>query len=536
MSFYTAMQLLGGVGLFLYAIKLISDSLQLVAGERMRNIIGMFTKTPLLGVILGAGVTVVIQSSSATTVMTVSFVEAGLMSLTQAIGVIMGANIGTTVTGQILAFKIKDFAYLFVMVGIVLMFVCKSKTWKHTGEGLFGFGLLFIGMQTMESSMAFLKSRQDIFLMFAHNPLLGLAAGAGLTLLVQSSSATVGLTIALGTQGLLPLEAAIPIIFGDNVGTTITAVLAAMGTGRAARQAAASHVMFNLIGVCVWMPLMPFYIGFIEASSSSIGHQIANAHSLFNICNTLLFLPFVRPFAAFVRKIFPDDPHIDTRDTKYLDPHLIERTPVVAVSAVRRECRAMGEILQELLGRVELLFFEGKEGEREKIIELEDKLDRVETAIRTYAGDVMQAGLDGRPAAELEALVISAGDLERIGDKGKRMVDFHDYRKKRGKSFSEEAMSEIRALYVDARHVLSMSLSYLDFENDKAVPREALADLALRIRKAENTLRASHAQRLHDGKCSAESGLVFIDVLGAVEQIAYRSRKIADHMSEKRAA
>ena len=536
MSFFTAMQLLGGVGLFLYAIKLISDSLQLIAGERMRNIIGMFTKTPLLGVILGAGVTIVIQSSSATTVMTVSFVEAGLMTLTQAIGVIMGANIGTTVTGQILAFKVKDFAYLFIMVGILLMFVCKSKTWKHTGEGLFGFGLLFIGMQTMESSMAFLKDRQDIFLMFAHNPLLGLVAGAALTLLIQSSSATVGLTIALGSQGLLPLEAAIPIIFGDNIGTTITAVLAALGTGRAARQAAASHVMFNLIGICVWLPLMPFYIGFIEASSSSIGHQIANAHSLFNICNTLLFLPFVRPFAALVRKIFPDAPHLDTRDTKYLDPNLLQRTPVVAVSAVRRECRAMGELLQTLLSHVERLFFEGKESERETILELEDKLDRIETAIRIYAADILQAGIDGRPATELEALVVSAGDLERIGDKGKRMMDFYDYRKKRGKEFSPEAMKEIRDLYHDARQVLAMALSYIDIENDKAVPREALAEMALRIRKGENILRNNHAVRLSEGKCSAESGLVFIDVLGAVEQIAYRSRKIADHMCEKRGA
>ena len=343
-----------------------------------------------------------------------------------------------------------------------------------------------------------------------------------------------GLTIALGSQGLLPLDAAIPIIFGDNIGTTITAVLAAMGSGRAARQAAASHVMFNLIGVLVWLPLMPFYLGFIESTSSSIGHQIANAHSLFNICNTLLFLPFVKPFAALVKKVFPDAPHIDTRDTKYLDPLLIQRTPIVAVSAVRRECRAMGELLQDLLSHVERLFFEAKESERETIMELEDKLDRVETAIRIYAGDIMQAGIDGKPAAELEALVISAGDLERIGDKGKRLLDFYDYRKKRGKAFSPEAMKEVRDLYRDARQVLAMALSYIDIENDKGVTREALAEMALRIRKGENELRNNHAQRLSEGKCSAESGLVFIDVLGAVEQIAYRSRKIADHMCEKR--
>ena len=286
-------QLLGGVGLFLFAIRLISESLQMLAGDKMRQIIGMLTRTPLLGVIVGAGVTMLIQSSSATTVMTVSFVDAGLMTLKQAIGVIMGANIGTTVTGQLLAIKIKDFAYLFVIIGALLSFLKKERRLAHVGSGMLGFGLLFIGMQTMEGAMAFLRERQDIFLMFSHNPLLGLAAGMLLTLLVQSSSATVGLTIALGVQGLLPLEAAIPIVLGDNIGTTITAILASIGTSRAAKQACAAHVLFNVIGVAIFLPLMPLYIGLIQSTAQGIGHQIANAHTLFNVCNTILFLPFL---------------------------------------------------------------------------------------------------------------------------------------------------------------------------------------------------------------------------------------------------
>ena len=531
MSFFTAMQLLGGVGIFLFAIKLISESLQMVAGERLRNIIGMFTKTPVLGVFLGTAVTMVIQSSSATTVMTVSFVDAGLMTLTQAIGVIMGANIGTTVTGQILAFRVKDLAYLFVIIGVLLIFVCSSKKLKHVGEGLLGFGLLFIGMQTMETSMSFLRDRQDIFLAFSNNPLLGLAAGTLLTLLVQSSSATVGLTIALGTQGLLPLEAAIPIIFGDNIGTTITAVLAALGTGRAARQACAAHVLFNVIGVCIWLPLMPLWIGFIEASSSAIGHQIANAHTMFNICNTILFLPFVKPFAALIRRIIPDSEQIDRREAVYLDPHLIQRTPVVAVSAVRHECRHMGEIVMELLEHTEKVFFEQKDEEKEVVMQLEDKLDRLETSIRSYASDIMQTGLDGKDAAILEACVVSAGDLERIGDKGKRLIDFYEYRKKRGDDFSSEAMKEVRSLYLETRRAVSLALNVFgpdDFSSEDKAALDARAD---RIRELESSLRASHATRLGAGHCSPESGLVFIDVLGAIEQIAYRARKIADHMA-----
>ncbi len=531
MSFFTAMQLLGGVGIFLYAIKLISESLQMVAGERLRNIIGMFTKTPVLGVFLGTAVTMVIQSSSATTVMTVSFVDAGLMNLMQAIGVIMGANIGTTVTGQILAFRVKDLAYLFVIVGVLLIFVCSSKKLKHVGEGLLGFGLLFIGMQTMESSMAFLRDRQDIFLAFSDNPLLGLAAGMFLTLLVQSSSATVGLTIALGVQGLLPLEAAIPIIFGDNIGTTITAVLAALGTGRAARQACAAHVLFNVIGVCIWLPLMPLWIGFIEASSTSIGHQIANAHTMFNICNTLLFLPFVRPFAALIRKIIPDAERVDRRDAVYLDPLLIQRTPVVAVSAVKHECRHMGEIVIDLLERTEKVFFERREEEKEEVLRLEEKLDGLEEAIRSYASDIMQTGLDGKDAETLEACVVSAGDLERIGDKGKRLIDFYEYRRKRGDDFSPEAMKEVRALFHETRRSVRLALAVFDAEPFTEKDRAALDALADRVREQESLLRASHASRLSTGHCSPESGLVFIDVLGAIEQIAYRSRKIADHMA-----
>ena len=531
MSFFTAMQLLGGVGIFLYAIKLISESLQMLAGERLRSIIGMFTKTPVLGVFLGTAVTMVIQSSSATTVMTVSFVDAGLMTLTQAIGVIMGANIGTTVTGQILAFRVKDLAYLFVILGVLLLFVCSSKRLKHMGEGLLGFGLLFIGMQTMESSMSFLRDRQDIFLTFSENPLLGLAAGTLLTLLVQSSSATVGLTIALGTQGLLPLEAAIPIIFGDNIGTTITAVLAALGTGRAARQACTAHVLFNVIGVCIWLPLMPLWIGFIESSSSSIGHQIANAHTMFNICNTILFLPFVNVFAALIRKLIPDAERIDRRDAAYLDPHLIQRTPVVAVSAVRHECRRMGDLVLELLQHTEKVFFEQKEESREKVMQLEEKLDRLETAIRSYAADIMQAGLDGKDAELLEACVVSAGDLERIGDKGKRLIDFYDYRKKRGDDFSAEAISEVRSLFLETRRAVGLAVDTFGPETFTAQDKARLDGLADHVRTLESTLRASHASRLSKGHCSPEAGLVFIDVLGAIEQIAYRSRKIAAHMA-----
>ncbi|MDD6087950.1 MAG: Na/Pi cotransporter family protein [Desulfovibrionaceae bacterium] len=527
MNFYTIMKLLGGVGIFLFAIKMISDSLQMAAGERLRRIIGMFTKTPVIGVLLGAAVTMLIQSSSATTVMTVSFVEAGLMNLMQAIGVIMGANIGTTITGQILAFKVKDFAFLFIIVGVIMMFCFSGKKVKHIGEGLLGFGLLFVGMQTMESSMSFLRSRQDIFLAFSSNPFMGLVAGTILTLLVQSSSATVGLTIALGSQGLIPLEAAIPIILGDNIGTTITAVLAALGTGREAKQACAAHVLFNIIGVCIFLPLLPLYIDAIRSSSDAIGHQIANAHTMFNVCNTLLFLPFVKYFAALIHRIIPDAPRKKAKEAMYLDPLLIEHTPVVAVAAVRNECGHMGQMALNLLSLTEKFIFEKKTDIKDEIVDLENRLDNLDTSIRIYASEVMRKGLNDGDARYLQSCIMVANDIERIGDHGKKLTDFFEIQKKNGEEFSPAAIRDIRKLYISAVHSVELALKSLDPDALSEETRRELKILAQESRERELELRIGHVERLNRGTCASGLWLAYLDALGSVEQISYRARKLA---------
>ena len=422
MSVQSIIQLLGGVGLFLFAIKLISEALQLIAGDRLRQLIGTLTKTPIMGVLVGACVTVLIQSSSATMVMTVSFVDAGLMTLTQAIGVIMGANIGTTITGQILAIKVQDYAYLFIIIGVLLSFFGRSKVQKYAGNGLLGFGLLFVGMQTMESSMSFLRNEKELFLMFSHNPLMGVLAGTLLTLLVQSSAATVGLTIALGVQGLLPLHAAIPIILGDNIGTTITAVLASIGTDRTAKQACAAHVLFNVIGVCIFLTILPLYQELIAMTATGIAHQIANAHTLFNVFNTIIFLPFVKPFAALIRRLLPDKAHKVVEGAQYLDPKLIEATPGIAVEAVKNECAYMGFLVIHLLDSVQEVFFNDKKDLIPKIEETEAKIDQLHKAVKAYAEDIMQAGISDDAARVLTLYVASSGNIERIGDYGKKLL------------------------------------------------------------------------------------------------------------------
>ena len=526
-SFLDAIQLLGGVGIFIYAIKMISESLQLLAGNSLHNLIGMLTKTPVLGVAVGALVTVLIQSSSATTVMTVSFVDAGLMTLKQAIGVIMGANVGTTITGQIIAFKIKDYVYLFIIVGAILNMFGKTHRHKYLGNGLLGFGLLFIGMQTMESAMEVLRTREDIFLAFKENPFMGLLAGTFLTVLVQSSSATVGLTIVLGMQGLLPLEAAIPIILGDNIGTTITAVLASIGTKRTAKQACLAHVLFNIIGVIIFFPLIPLYIGLIEYSADSIGHQIANAHTFFNVLNALIFLPFVSVFAKLIAQIIPDSPQDKDRATQFLDPKLIEFTPSIAVDAVENECLYMGSVLLETIDTIEeVLFLESSE-RKGTISPLENKLDKLLVGIEKYSQEIMRAGVTDDELLRLHFLVGTADDMERIGDKCKVLFSIYELQKEKEARFSREALDELHKMFDKANSAVEIAVQNISLPLDRVeemIPK--VEALSAEVRNMETEIRQWHLERLVQGTCNAAVGLNFLDAIGTIEQMSYRAKKM----------
>lgn len=525
MTLPTLMQLFGGIGLFLFAIKLISEALQRMAGDRLRQLIGALTRTPLLGVGIGSLVTVLIQSSSATTVMTVSFVDAGLMNLTQAIGVIMGANIGTTVTGQILAIKVQDYAYLFIIAGVLMGFFCRSNTLKFLGNGLFGFGLLFVGMQTMEGSMSFLRTRGDLFMAFSDNPFMGVLAGMMLTLLVQSSSATVGLTIALGAQGVLPLGAAIPIILGDNIGTTITAVLASIGADRSAKQACVAHIMFNVIGVCLFFPLLGLYTPLIAKTADSVAHQIANAHSLFNIINTLLFLPFVSQFARLIRLIIPDAPQRIVAGPQYLDRKLITSAPVMAVDAVKNECIHMGLMAIDMLRAVRKVFFENDMEARDVVLLREEELDSIYKAVRTYADEITRTGLSPSVAQTLAAYKKAAADVERMGDQCLKLVHFHELRKVQTHDFSEQAMDELLEMFNEAD---TAAMTALDaFTCDDTEGCVSVAPMAAHLRAMEMELRARHIQRLDRQECHPETGFLFVDVLGVIEHIGYHANNLA---------
>jgi phosphate:Na+ symporter len=517
-------QILGGVGLFLFGIKLMGEALQDLAGDRLRRLIASLTSTPLRGVIVGTLVTVLIQSSSGTTVMTVSFVHAGLMTLKQAVGVIMGANIGTTVTAQLIAFKIKDFALPIVGIGMILAVFGRTKHQRYAGNGMVGFGLLFLGMQNMEAAMAFLRDKKDFFLAFSHHPVLGVLAGTLLTMVVQSSSATVGLTIAMTSQGLLSLDAAIPILLGDNIGTTITAVLASLGSKRAAKQAAAAHVLFNLIGVAIFLVFLTPFKYLILLTSADPSREIANAHTLFNFLNTCLFLPFVVPFVRLVQRLIPGDDSVLEMGPRYLDPKLIDASPAAAVDAVRKELVRMGNLAKEMLMNVRRAFLEENVQMVQEVYQTEKVVNELNREIARYAAGVWRT-LPEDLSMLLSSYVNGVGDVERVGDHAENLIELYEYKIEHGVKFSEMGMQEFQEMIDTAIRAFEASLEAIADED----PRLAKAAQALEpeIDAMEKRLRKRHIQRLNEGACSPDAGVVFIDILSNLERVGDHAHNLA---------
>ena len=397
MEISTFLNIAGGVALFLYGIKLMSEALQFLAGDKMRKLIGTLTKTPLRGIFVGILVTVLIQSSTGTTVMTVSFVNNGLLNLNQAIGIIMGANIGTTVTAQIIAFKIEAFALPLVALGMIMSILAKNKKQlSYIASGIIGLGLLFLGMQTMSSKevVGIISKHSDLILTLSQNPLTGVLTGMILTILIQSSAATIGLVMAIAanSNGLIGLDAAIPIILGDNIGTTLTAIVVAMGATRPAKQAAAAHVLFNLIGTVIFLLAFPLYREIVVWSSPDIGRQIANAHTIFNILNTVIFFPFVSLLAKLISTLIPIRPEDRPEDVRYLDMNLLSISSASAVEAVKDELMHMGQIVQSMFDLLRTTFFEydnsKSEERRKKFDGMEESVNKITRAISEYSSEI----------------------------------------------------------------------------------------------------------------------------------------------------
>ncbi|HPA59220.1 MAG TPA: Na/Pi cotransporter family protein [Synergistales bacterium] len=517
--------LLGGVGLFLFGIKLMGESLQDLAGDRMRRLISALTSSPVKGVIVGTLITALIQSSSATTVMTASFVHAGLMTLKQSVGVIMGAAIGTTITAQLIAFKIQEFALPLIGLGMLFAVFGRSKRQKFIGNCIVGFGLLFVGMQTMENATFFLRDRQDIFLAFQHHPMLGVLAGTVLTMLVQSSSATVGLTIVMASQGLLTIDSAIPILFGDNIGTTITAVLASVGLNRSARQSALAHVLFKVIGVLLFLAFLGPFRQLVLLTSTDIARQLANAHTIFNVLNTLLFLPFVEPFVRLVRAIIPDDGGAILMGPRFLDRNLISASPIAAVEAVRKELVRMGLLTLDMIRDVRTAFLENDRRMIDQVLQTEKVVNELTREIMSFSTDLMQVSLPPVLSSSLSFYVNGVGDVERIGDHAENLIELYEYKIEHNLPFSDLATKEFEVMMGLSEKAVRLSVEALDTADD--MKAKQVLKLEDEIDAMERDLRKRHIDRLNQGVCNPGSGVIFIDILSNLERVGDHANNIA---------
>jgi phosphate:Na+ symporter len=431
------MTLLGGLAIFLYGMELMTESLKAVAGDRMKMILEKLTGNRVAGVITGAGVTAVVQSSSVTTVIVVGFVTAGLMNLAQATGVIFGANIGTTITAQIVAFKVTKYALLMIAAGFGMMMLGRKESIKHWGTMLMGLGLVFFGMGVMSGAMKPLRSYQPFLdhMTTMENPLIGILIAAAFTGLVQSSSATTGIVIVMATEGLVTLPAGIALAFGANIGTCVTALLASIGKPRIAVQASMVHLLFNVFGVVIWFFFIPYLADFViwlspAADTSLTGQaklaaeaprQIANAHTVFNVANTLLFLPFATHLAKLVEKLLPIkvatvEETLEARfKPQYLDDGMLQ-SPPLALSMARREIRRMSEGVEQMLKGIPQTVFVGNADKMAQLRETDNQVDALYAAISRYLSRLGRQDLSARNADETMMLATASTEVENIGD------------------------------------------------------------------------------------------------------------------------
>ncbi len=529
MTITSLLQIFAGVGILVYGIIIMGESLQIIAGDRLRTLLAKITGTPLKGFAVGAAVTGILQSSSATTVMVVSFVDTGLMTLPQAIGVILGADVGTTVTAQLMAFKILNLAYVSALFGAAMCMLSHKKRNKQIGVGIIGFGLLFIGMNMMSEPMSYLKDNPQIMTIFGDHIFLAFLSGLAVTLVIQSSSATVGLTMAVAAQGVIPLETAIAIIFGDNIGTTITAVLASLGGNRAAKQAASAHVLIKIISAAIMFPLIPFFASLIKMTSSDIARQVANSHTIFSIIMVLMFIGIVPQYARFIKKIIPDDKNAEVFGPMFLNTKLIDASRAASVDAVRKEMIRLGIFALRMIENCRMMFISDDEKQKDKlseeILREESNVNDLTHQIVRYTTEVGQTGLSHDLSSLLNSFTGGVGDIERIGDHATNLVEMYQFLQNHKLKLTQKAVEECKEMFDLVISAVAKSVQALE-EEDPKIAQEVL-DLEDKIDYMEKTLRARHIARLNAGGCSPDAGVVFIDILSNLERVGDHAHNIA---------
>ena len=525
---------LGGLGLFLYGMNTMGSGLEKAAGNRLKKMIEALTKNRFTGVLVGIFVTMIVQRSSATTVMVIGFVNAGLMTLPQAVGVIMGANIGTTITAQLIAFKLTDYAPLAVAVGVAIWIAAKNKKAKTYAEILIGFGILFIGMDMMGDGLkplAKLQAFTDIMVSL-NNPVMGMLVGLGLTTIVQSSSASIGLLQALAGEGLVSMNIAFPILFGENIGTTTTAMISSIGANKTAKRAAIIHFLFNLIGTLLFMTLLRYPIEWLVTylSPGDVQRQIANAHTSFNIINVIIQFPFALLLVKAAEKLVPGVDDQDITESKYLDKRIIE-TPSIALGQAARETIRMGNLVLENLAACRVVILEDKIEGVDAIFDREKSINKIQREITDYLVRLSNAPLSDEQHADVNAMLYVIGDIERVGDHIENITELAQYKSDNNLYFTPQAVVELDEMFSVCDDVFKSAIqSYKD--TDEVLARQVLI-LEDEVDRLEKQNRANHIDRLNKMMCSTGSGIVFLDAISNLERVSDHARNIAMYVLDK---
>ena len=535
---------IGGLGLFLFGMGLMSDGLKKVAGQKLRKIVESMTKKPLIAFLVGAGVTALVQSSSATTVMVIGFVNAALLTLKQAICVIIGTNVGTTATAWLIsisgvgAFKITIYALPAVGFGFLLMTLGRTRRTKSIGQITLGFGILFVGINFMKDAFEPLERSprvQELFILLGNKPILAILAGAVVTTLLQSSSAAIAIVQLLASGGAFGgdwqkvLDVSIPFVLGSNIGTTITAQLAALQANLNARRTAWAHTIFNVLGVCIAYPFI--YLGLFgalvykvspwELGPATIAANIAIAHTIFNVVNSGVFLPLSGVLEGIVVKLVPEKPGDIAAKPVILEEHLLG-TPVIALEQSKREIVRMAKTAKKALENCLSAIVNNDRRTLESVRQIEDFIDEFQIAITTYLSALSRRQLSDEVSIELPVLLHTVNDLERIGDHAVNVVEIAERKIEKKLSFSELALAEIGQLRREAEQMFDHVIEALE-KNDIEAAKSALVN-ENSINQMQMDFRRSHVQRMSESICSAEAGLVFIDLVDNIE-------KIGDHLT-----
>ena len=512
--------IVGGLGIFIYGMHLLSDSLKKLTLNRLKDILAKITSNRFNGVLVGVGVTALIQSSSATSVILIGFLNAGLITLSKAIPVILGANIGTTITAQLIAFKLTAFAPVFSAVGAFIFFFGKKNKVKKTGLAILGFGLLFMGLSMMSGAVKPLAGSEEIrniFITFGSNPLLGILFGLAITVLLQSSSTTIGIVIALALGGLIDFTVAFYLIVGDNIGTCVTAVIASINGSQSSKRLALGHTMFNIIGAAIAYLSFPLYLHYIPLlTPGDLTRQIANVHSMFNIINTIIFLPFITYYILLIKKLIKGDDY-KNKEMVHLDENLLN-TPNLALVAVKKELGTMLSIAEEMLGKAKLSLDKFNHKHFEEILVDEDSIDKLEKSIQNYIIKISASELSDKSSKLIPVLIYNSNDAERIGDHCEKIAKIAQKKYEDNIKFSDKAVEDIHEIFKLIDQMLKLTQKSITNESTKYAKEALEVETGIKAIISEN--RTNHVRRLKAGVCENIAGLLFSDLLNRLERIS----------------